>query len=60
MTKHRALAGQTSGTNSGGNGGKALVAATGAEAAALRKLTTNWRTLIDAHRGGAVLRNGRQ
>jgi putative DNA methylase len=46
------LAGQTLTATGGGNGGKALVAATGAEAAALRKLTTNWRTLIDAHRGG--------
>jgi len=35
----------------GAGGGKSLVAAQGAEAAALRKLTTNWRTLIEAGRG---------
>jgi putative DNA methylase len=44
------LAGQTLAGN-GDGGGKSLVAARGAEAAALRKLTTNWRTLIEAHRG---------
>ena len=44
------LAGQTLAGN-GNGGGKSLVAARGAEAAALRKLTTNWRTLIEAHRG---------
>jgi len=36
------------------DGGKSLIAARGAEAAALRKLTTNWRTLIEAHRGALV------
>ncbi len=35
----------------GSGGGKSLVAARGAEASALRVLTTNWRTLIEAHRG---------
>jgi putative DNA methylase len=35
----------------GSGGGQSLVAARGAEAAALHKLTTNWRTLIEAHRG---------
>ena len=35
----------------GSGGGQSLVAARGAEAAALRKLTTNWRMLIEAHRG---------
>jgi putative DNA methylase len=44
------LAGQTLAGNSNG-GGRSLVAARGAEASALRKLTTNWRTLIEAHRG---------
>lgn len=44
------LAGQTLAGNVDG-GGKSLIAARGAEAAALRKLTTNWRTLIEAHRG---------
>jgi putative DNA methylase len=44
------LAGQTLAGN-GDGGGKSLIAARGAEAAALRKLTTNWRTLIEAHRG---------
>jgi len=44
------LAGQTLAGN-GNGGGKSLVAARGAEAAALRKLTTNWRTLIEVHRG---------
>ncbi|MBM4467723.1 MAG: DUF1156 domain-containing protein [Chloroflexi bacterium] len=34
-----------------GVGGRPLIAARGAEAAALRVLTTNWRTLIEAHRG---------
>ncbi|MBN2393690.1 MAG: DUF1156 domain-containing protein, partial [Anaerolineae bacterium] len=43
------LAGQTLAGN-GSGGGKSLVAATGAEAAALRKLTTNWRTLIEERR----------
>jgi putative DNA methylase len=47
------LAGQTLAGN-GNGGGKPLVAARGAEAAALRKLTTNWRTLIEAHRGPMV------
>jgi putative DNA methylase len=47
------LAGQTLAGN-GSGGGKSLVAARGAEAAALRKLTTNWRTLIEAHRGALV------
>jgi len=47
------LAGQTLAGN-GNGGGKPLVAARGAEAAALRKLTTNWRTLIEAHRGTLV------
>jgi putative DNA methylase len=39
------------------NGGTAtgrLVAARGAEAASLRKLTTNWRTLVEAGRGRLV------
>lgn len=44
------LAGQTLAGN-GSGGGKSLIAARGAEASALRKLTTNWRTLIEAHRG---------
>ena len=47
------LAGQTLAGNSNG-GGRSLVAARGAEASALRKLTTNWRTLIEAHRGPMV------
>jgi putative DNA methylase len=47
------LAGQTLAGN-GSEGGRALVAAQGAEASALRKLTTNWRTLIEAHRGPMV------
>lgn len=47
------LAGQTLAGN-GSGGGKSLVAARGAEAAALRKLTTNWRTLVEQHRGGLV------
>jgi putative DNA methylase len=47
------LAGQTLAGN-GSGGGKSLVASRGAEAAALRKLTGNWRTLIDARRGGVV------
>jgi putative DNA methylase len=47
------LAGQTLAGN-GNGGGKSLVAARGAEAAALRKLTTNWRALIEQHRGGLV------
>jgi putative DNA methylase len=47
------LAGQTLAGN-GSAGGRSLVVARGAEAAALRKLTTNWRTLIEAHRGPMV------
>jgi len=47
------LAGQTLAGN-GNDGGRALVAARGAEASALRKLTTNWRTLIESHRGPMV------
>jgi putative DNA methylase len=47
------LAGQTLAGN-GSGGGKSLVASRGAEAAALRKLTGNWRTLIDAQRGGML------
>jgi putative DNA methylase len=47
------LAGQTLAGN-GGGGGQSLVAARGAEAAALRKLTTNWRSLIEAHRGAML------
>ena len=47
------LAGQTLAGN-GNGGGRPLVAARGAEAAALRKLTTNWRTLVEAHRGTLV------
>ena len=47
------LAGQTLAGN-GNGGGRPLVVAQGAEAAALRKLTTNWRTLIEAHRGPMV------
>jgi putative DNA methylase len=47
------LGGQTLAGN-GNGGGRPLVAARGAEAAALRKLTTNWRTLIEAHRGPMV------
>jgi hypothetical protein len=46
----QALAGHALAGN-GEGGGKALVAARGAEAAALRKLTTNWRTLIETRRG---------
>jgi putative DNA methylase len=34
-----------------GRSAQALTVGRGAEAAALRKLTTNWRTLIEAHRG---------
>ena len=44
------LGGQTLAGN-GSGGGRSLVAARGAEAASLRKLTTNWRTLIESHRG---------
>jgi putative DNA methylase len=44
------LAGQTLSGN-GEGGGRSLIAARGAEAAALRKLTTNWRALIESHRG---------
>ncbi len=47
------LAGQTLAGNENG-GGRSLVAARGAEASALRKLTTNWRTLIEIHRGPMV------
>jgi putative DNA methylase len=47
------LAGQTLAGN-GSGGGKSLIASRGAEAAALRKLTGNWRTLIDAQRGGML------
>ena len=47
------LGGQTLAGN-GNGGGRPLVAARGAEAAVLRKLTTNWRTLIEAHRGTLV------
>lgn len=47
------LAGQAlTGNDSGG--GRSLVASKGAEAAALRKLTTNWRSLIESHRGTLV------
>jgi hypothetical protein len=35
-------------------GGRPLIAARGAEAAALRVLTANWRTLIEAHRGALL------
>lgn len=42
------LAGQTL---SGGEAGKAIAGSKGAEAPALRKLTTNWRALIESHRG---------
>ena len=38
----------------GDGGGKSLVAARGAEASALRKLTTNWRTLIGVRRGSLM------
>ena len=47
------LAGQALAGN-GSGGGRVLVAARGAEAAALRKLTGNWRALIEVHRGGMV------
>jgi putative DNA methylase len=47
------LAGQTLAGN-GSGGARSLAVARGAEAAALRKLTTNWRTLIEAHRGPMV------
>ena len=47
------LAGQTLSGN-GNGGGHSLVAAKGAEAAALRKLRTNWRTLIESSRGGMI------
>ena len=47
------LAGQSLAGN-GGGGGKALVAARGAEASALKKLTANWRTLVEEHRGKLV------
>jgi putative DNA methylase len=36
---------------SGSGGGRSLIAARGAEASALKKLTANWRTLIEEHRG---------
>jgi putative DNA methylase len=38
----------------GSGGGKSLIAARGAEATALRKLTTNWRGVIEANRGTLV------
>jgi putative DNA methylase len=44
------LAGQT--LSGAADGGRGLVAARGAEAAALRKLTTNWRSLIETERRG--------
>jgi putative DNA methylase len=44
------LGGHTLEGNGSGDG-RSLVAARGAEASALHKLTTNWRTLIEAHRG---------
>ena len=47
------LAGQTLAGN-GSAGGRSLVAARGAEASALRKLTANWRTLIEAQRGTMI------
>jgi putative DNA methylase len=47
------LAGQALAGN-GSGGGRSLVASKGAEAAALRKLTTNWRSLIESHRGGLI------
>jgi putative DNA methylase len=47
------LAGQSLSGN-GGGGGKSLVAARGAEASALKKLTANWRTLVEEHRGKLV------
>ena len=40
-------------TGNGSGGGRSLVAARGAEASALRKLTTNWRTVIGTR--GALL-----
>lgn len=45
------LAGQTLAGN-GSGGGKSLVAARGAEAASLRKLTTNWRSLVEINTRG--------
>jgi putative DNA methylase len=48
------LAGQTLSGNGGGAGARSLTASKGAEAAALRKLTTNWRSLIESHRGALV------
>jgi putative DNA methylase len=47
------LAGQALAGN-GSGGGRSLIASKGAEAAALRKLTTNWRSLIEANRGALV------
>jgi putative DNA methylase len=47
------LAGQALAGN-GSGGGKSLIAARGAEAAALKKLTANWRSLIEGHRGSLV------
>jgi putative DNA methylase len=44
------LSGQALG-GSDSDAGKSLVAARGAEASALKKLTANWRTLIEEHRG---------
>jgi hypothetical protein len=48
--KAEGQAGQTLAGN-GEAGGRPLVAARRAEASALRKSTTKWRTLIEAHRG---------
>lgn len=45
------LAGQTLAGN-GSGGGRSLVAARGAEAASLRKLTTNWRSLVETSTRG--------
>lgn len=47
------LAGQALAGN-GSGGGRSLIASKGAEAAVLRKLTTNWRSLIESHRGTLV------
>ena len=47
------LAGQTLAGN-GDSGARGLAAAKGPEASALRKLTTNWRTLVEAHRGTLI------
>jgi putative DNA methylase len=48
-----ALAGPTLAGN-GEGGARPPAVAKGAEASALRKLTTNWRTLVEAHRGALV------